>query len=245
MSKGQQVPIYGQYVGIDVAAQTAEVAVRRQGCSERQGFGMAQTESGWQESMQRVLAGGQLAEQTLVVMEATGNYWMCLAASLHRAGCVVRVIHPRQAPHFAQALLQRAKTDAVDAPTLAELAVRLQPTPWTPNPEGYEALLQRLTERASVLNLRQQVRNQLQALRHRTPVVAAVATRRLIRLDPFQGQVDTIDREIEQRRRHEPVWATSAALWLGIQGVGPITAARLFVVTHTFSAGHSAEQLAA
>jgi transposase len=245
MSQGQQASRYAQYVGIDVAAETAEVAVHRPGSSERHGFGIAQTEAGWQELTQRLLAGGQLAEQTLVVMEATGNYWMGLAASLHRAGFVVSVINPLQAHHFAQALLQRAKTDTVDAQTLAELAVRLQPTPWTPTPEVYEALLQRLTERESLLNLRQQVRNQLHALRHRTPVVAAVEARLLSLLDTFQGQVDTIDREIEQMLRHEPVWATSAALLLGIKGVGPITAAWLLVVTHNFSDGHSADQLAA
>ena len=65
-------------------------------------------------------------------------------------------------------------------------------------PVVYEALLQRLTERESLLNLRQQVRNQLHALRHRTPIVAVVEARLVSLLETFQAQVDTIDREIEE-----------------------------------------------
>ncbi len=74
MTKGQLGPMYAQYVGIDVAAETAEVAVQWPGCSEGQGFGIVQTEQGLQDLTQRLLARGQTAEQTLVVMEANGSY---------------------------------------------------------------------------------------------------------------------------------------------------------------------------
>ena len=53
-------------------------------------------------------------------MEATGSYWISLATRLVHEGFVVSVIHPAQAHHFAKALLKRAKTDAIDAQTLAQ-----------------------------------------------------------------------------------------------------------------------------
>jgi len=53
-------------------------------------------------------------------MEATGSYWMSLATRLVHEGFVVSVMHPAQAHHCAQALLKRAKTDAIDAQTLAQ-----------------------------------------------------------------------------------------------------------------------------
>jgi transposase len=67
-----------------------------------------------------------------VVLEATGSSWITLATALHHAGFAVSVINPAQAHAFATALLKRAKTDAIDAQTLAQLAALLQPAPWTP-----------------------------------------------------------------------------------------------------------------
>ena len=37
---------------------------------------------------------------TLVVLEATGSYWITLATTLHQAGYAVSVINPAQAHHF-------------------------------------------------------------------------------------------------------------------------------------------------
>jgi transposase len=46
--------------------------------------------------------------------------------------------------HFAKDLLKRAKTDAIDAQTLAQLTMLLQFAPWTPPPRIYYELQQRL-----------------------------------------------------------------------------------------------------
>lgn len=78
-------------------------------------------------------------------MEATGIYWLALATWLSRQGYAISVVNPTQAHHFAKALLNRAKTDAIDAQTLAQLAALLQPKLWTPPPVIYEELEQRLS----------------------------------------------------------------------------------------------------
>jgi transposase len=59
---------------------------------------------------------------SLVVMEATGGYEMALACALQAAGLAVVVINPKQARDFAKAMGCLAKTDRIDARTLAELA---------------------------------------------------------------------------------------------------------------------------
>jgi transposase len=41
-------------------------------------------------------ATGVLPAETLIVLEATGSYWVRLAASLHSAGFVVSVVNPAQ-----------------------------------------------------------------------------------------------------------------------------------------------------
>ncbi|MFL5801728.1 MAG: hypothetical protein ACJ8CR_08290 [Roseiflexaceae bacterium] len=61
-----------------------------------------------------------------------------------RSYYAISIVNPERARHFALALAIRAKADPIDAQTLAELAARLQPEPWTPPPAIYTELQQRL-----------------------------------------------------------------------------------------------------
>lgn len=94
-----------------------------------------QTPRGFAELLQRLSSLQPEVEAILVVMEATGTYWMRLATFLVDAKIAVSVINPVQAHDFAKArATKRSKTDAIDAQTLAELGARLQPARWTPPP---------------------------------------------------------------------------------------------------------------
>jgi transposase len=61
----------------------------------------------------------------LVVMEATGGYEVALACALQAAGLAVAVLNPKQARDFAKSMGRLAKTDRIDARTLAELGMVL------------------------------------------------------------------------------------------------------------------------
>jgi transposase len=61
----------------------------------------------------------------LVVMEATGGYEAALACALQAAGLAVTVLNPKQARDFAKSMGRLAKTDRIDARTLAELGMVL------------------------------------------------------------------------------------------------------------------------
>ena len=100
-----------------------------------------------------------------------------MATTLHAAGYSVRVLNPMQAHHFAKALLTCAKTDAMDAQTLTQLAAKLQPACWTPPSAVSYELQQRVAQRDALRDLRQPVRNQLHALVQGPVVIAAVRTR--------------------------------------------------------------------
>src|SRR6266704_4571229 len=154
-------PCYDLFVGIDIAATTASVAWMASDRKVSRALTIDQTPQGFTSLQQRLIKPGHLAQSILVVMEATGSYWMTLATTLAQAGFAVSVINPAQAHHFAKALLKRAKTDAIDAQTLAQLAMVLQPEQWMPPPQIYYELQQRLAQRDDLLNLRQQVRNHL------------------------------------------------------------------------------------
>jgi transposase len=201
---------------------------------------------------------GASPHQILVVMEATGIYWMALATSLARQGYAVSIVNPSQAHHFAKALLKRAKTDAIDAQTLAQLAALLQPALWTPPPAIYEELVQRLAQRDSLLLMRGQVRNQLHALRHNPVVVDQVASRMEILEQALLTQIAQIEEELlaflsvelEQTSVAEDsspsqAWTRNIVRLQTIPGIGLITAMWIVVATMNFTLCASAEQAAA
>jgi transposase len=96
------------FVGIDIAAKTYTAAWGSQGQEIGAAQTYSQTQIGHQKLVKALKATGYSSEETLVVLEATGTYWMRVAVVLHRAGYRVSVINPRQAHHFAEALLRQA-----------------------------------------------------------------------------------------------------------------------------------------
>ncbi len=152
------------FVGVDIAATTATITWVTPGTKPSRPFTIAQTPQGFAELCARLSATGYAPSELLIVMEATGTYWMRLATTLADSGYGVRVINPRQAHNFAKTLLKRAKTDGIDAQLLARLGALLQPAPWTPPPAIYTELQQRLVHRDALVAMRQQARQQLHAL---------------------------------------------------------------------------------
>lgn len=168
---------YQLFVGVDIAAATATVAWQTAGVPGPKPLTIEQSPRGFAALQRRLRATGHAPDNILVVMEATGSYWLALATALAEAGFAVSVINAGQAHHFAKALLQRAKTDAIDARTLAQLAALLRPARWSPPPAIHEELRQRLAQRDALIAVRQQVRNQLHALVQGPLVVASVRER--------------------------------------------------------------------
>ncbi len=226
--------LYHLYVGVDVAAQTVTVAWMEPGGRPSPALTVAQTPSGFAALQTRLEETGHAPPATLVVMEATGPYWVTLATTLSQAGFAVAVVNPTQAHHFAKALLKRAKTDAVDARMLAQLAATLQPTPWTPPPAVYTEIQQRLLQRDALVGLRQQARNQRHALVRLPTVVAAVKERLDVLIAMLDAQIEATEAELTEVMRQDPRWAANADLLLSITGIGLLTAAWLLVATVNF-----------
>jgi transposase len=169
---------YQLFVGVDIASRDFTVAFVVPGTQTmRETKSYEQTAFGFEHFVKRLLASGTPPADILVVMEATGGYWVALVTAFYQAGLAVSVINPAQAHYFAKAQLKRAKNDVLDAPTIAELAQALVPACWTPPLQIYYERKPRLSQRASFLELRTQFLNQLHALSVSPIVVAAVRGR--------------------------------------------------------------------
>lgn len=235
---------YQLYVGVDIAAKsfTATWAARPNLAPKAVTF--EQNPSGYQRFQDALTQGGNRPNSTLIVMEATGNYWVALAVTLHQAGYVVSVLNPGQVALFARSLPRRSKTDQLDAHLLVRFAAERQPEPWTPPEQVYHDLRQRLLVRDGLLHMRTQAKNQRHALQQwPVQIPSALASLETV-IAELDTQLSVLEQEIAQVLR-DGAWASSALLLLSTPGLGLVTTAWLLVSTLNFSLAHSPEQLSA
>jgi len=223
------------FVGIDIAAKTLAASWLRPGEAVSRPITLAQSPQGFATLHERLGQTGCVPAEVHVVMEATGSYWIALATTLVHSGYRVSVINPAQAHHFAKALLKRAKTDAIDAQTLAQLAALLQPALWTPPPAVYYEVQQRLAQRDALLDVQRQLMNQLHALLFAPLVIASVKERMEELIETLERQITALDAEVREALAADAAWAASAAHLQSIKGIGLITAAWLLVTRLNFT----------
>lgn len=237
---------YRLYCGIDIAALSASVAIRKSLEDEARLLDIEQTERDYRKLHNRLKRYSATPEQTLIVMEATGTYWMNLALYLFRQGYVVSVINPSTAFHFAKSMLKRDKNDPLDAQMLAEMGIMqhsLLPI-WREPPPVYEDIHQRLTQRDALVHIRVQTQNRRHALSKRTERIDAVEQRTDELLNFLEAQIDCLERELARIYQGEHDWSPSAQYLLSIKGVGVVTTGWLLVATQNFQTFDTAEQAA-
>jgi len=227
-------PRYRLFTGIDVAAKTFTATWTADRAQYAPSVTLAQTSAGIAQFQQHLQATGIAPAETLVVLEATGSYWMALAVALHTAGFAVSVVNPTQTHNWAKSLSRRGKTDPIDARMLTQFAAERQPATWTPPPTIYHELRQRLTARDALLAVRQQMRNQRHALAQWPVSVPAVIAQLDAVIADMEERIAQLDAEITHVL-HDGAWATSAGLLESVPGIGVLTAAWLLVLTVNFS----------
>ncbi len=104
------MPGYRLFVGVDIATPTATVAWQAVGAPATRPLIIEQSPPGFAALERRLRATAHAPAD-----------WLALATALASAGFAASVINAAQAHHFAKALLKRAKTDAIDAGTLAQV----------------------------------------------------------------------------------------------------------------------------
>ena len=200
-------------VGIDVAKAELVVAVRPGGAW----WSVRNDEAGRGRLRERL----QQLAPTLVVLEATGGYERAAVAALAAVRLPVVVVNPRQVRDFARATGQLAKTDRIDADTLALFAERVRPTPRPLADEASGALDALLTRRRQVVGM-------LVAERHRLEHALAPVRRGLrTHIRWLERQRRAVDRDLDATIQQSPVWRAKEDLLRSVPGVGPIVSRTL------------------
>jgi len=196
------------FVGIDVAKATLDLALEPSG----EAWSVPNDAAGIDDLVNRLAPLGP----TLIVLEATGGYEAAVTATLANAGLPVVVTNPRQVRDFAKACGRLAKTDALDARTLARFAARVQPAP-RPLPTEAAQLLDALLTR------RRQLIEMLTAETNRLGVARGPVRRDITQhIRWLKRRLADADGELKAAIQASPVWRAKDDLLQSVPGVGRV-----------------------
>jgi transposase len=202
------------YVGIDVAKEQLQVAVRPGG----EAWSVTNDRPGLRDLVKRLAA----SKAALIVLEATAGMEMPVVAALAAAGLPVVAVNPRNAREFARATGRLAKTDIIDAHVLAQFGEALKP-PLRPLPDAATQELNALVTR------RHQLVEMITAEKNRLAQAVTKAVRASIRehIRWLERRLADIDQDLAGSIRQTPVWREKDELLRSVQGVGPVLSTTL------------------
>jgi transposase len=155
-------------------------------------------------------------------MEATNISYEALATWLHAQDHIVSVVNPARIKGYAQATMQRNKTDKLDSAVIASFCRTHHPAAWQPLSDVQRRLRALVRHRDDLLQTQLQQQNRLRdttdsVVRASLEAVAEVVTK----------QLEAVERAIKEHlAAHEELHA-NLQLLTSIVGIGMITAAKL------------------
>jgi len=156
-----------------------------------------------------------------LVLEATGGLEVPLASALAVAGIPVAVVNPRQVRDFAKATGQLAKTDAIDAQTLARFAEAVRPAPRPLPDEAAQAFSALLTRRRQLIEMLVAEQNRMQ--RAPRPIQQQIQAH----VTWLKQQLAALDEDLTHRIQSTPIWREQEDLLRSVPGIGPVVSRTL------------------
>lgn len=155
-------------------------------------------------------------------MEATNIYWEALATWLHAHGSTVSVVNPARIKGFAQATMQRNKTDKLDSAIIAAFCAKHQPSAWEPQSEEQRRLRALVRHRDDLLQTHLQQQNRL-----RDTSDALVKRSLETVLKTLASELAAIERQLKEHVAAQSTLRTNLTLLTSIVGIGMVTATKL------------------
>lgn len=174
-----------------------------------------------------------LPVNTLVVMEASGPYYLQLACYLTGHNIAVSVVNPLVIRRFSQMRMSRAKTDKKDAMMIAEYGKTEQPGLWH-MPEQHVIALQQMEAVLSNLNKeRTALNNQLESFTHSGMLDKSLKKVLIKELEHKDGLIKKVNNDMEALA--EQHYAQMLSNLESIPGIGRKTAMMLTVLSGGFT----------
>jgi transposase len=203
------------YIGVDVSKNTLEVA--DSGSKETHQF------TNDHEGIRQATKYLTSLHPAGIILEATGNLEMPLAAMLQAESLPVAIINPRQIRDFARATGALAKTDAIDARILALFGLRIKP-------ESRLLPDQEAREMGSLLTRRRQLQEMLIAEGNRlSRADKDIKPNIEDHINWLKEALSNINNDLERRIKNSSTWREKDNLLKGVPGIGKVVSATLII----------------
>lgn len=222
-----------KYVGIDISKEYFDVALPQE--NPYLYLQLPNTLKGFKELLK------QLPPFCVVVMEASGPYYLQLATYLHEKGITVSVVNPLVIRRFCQMRMVRAKTDKKDAQMIAEYGKTEQPVAWEP-PKEYILELKQMQAVSSQLKKHQNALQRQKEAFECSPAISQTA------LNSINTSLQTNIKEQKQLEQEmlQLIQQHHGKMHQNIQtipGIGKKAALLLIAISNGFEKFHTAKQL--
>jgi transposase len=160
--------------------------------------------------------------QVHACMEATNIYYEALAAFLDALGHIVSVVNPARIKGYAQATMQRNKTDKLDSAVIAFFCRTHRPKAWQPLSVEHHHLRALVRHREDLLQTQLQQQNRL---RDTTDSLVRASLQAV--LDIVSSQLEAVGKELKKHLAAHAELHANVELLTSIVGIGILTAAKL------------------
>lgn len=205
-------------VGIDVGKDHLDIALLPSGSLHR----VTNDAAGHAELVSLLQDASADAGIARVVLEATGGYERAAALALADADLPVVIVNPRQTRDFARASGLLAKTDRLDAVSLAQFARAIEPAVRT-LPSREQRHLEDLVHRRRQLVVMIGSEKQRLSASHEPRVRSSIRSL----LDVLKREQRAIEQALLHAVEEDVDWRATMTLLQSVPGVGPIAALTL------------------
>ena len=178
------------------------------------------------------------------IMEATGVYYENLAYYLSEKGFNLCVLLPNKAKNYAKTLENKSKTDSIDARVLTQFGLERKLNKWEEPKQVFKELKSLTRERASLLAMSTQLKNQLHAKTHAFAPSKKSVSRIKSLINYYKKLIKTVEKEIEALLKSDEELDGKVQKLKSIKGVGVITIASILAETNGFALIKNRKQLA-
>jgi transposase len=206
-------------LGIDLAKLTFDATLLTES-GEQHYQSFPNTDAGFSQLQTWLAQYG--VTQLHACMEATNVYYEALASWLYAQGHTVSVVNPARIKGYAQAPMQRNKTDKLDSAVIAFFCRAHHPKAWQPLSDAQRHLRALVRHRDDLLQTQLQQQNRL---RDTTDTLVRASLEAVVEV--VVKQLEAVERAIKEHLAADSELCTNLQLLTSIVGIGMITAAKL------------------
>ena len=201
------------YIGVDVSKDLLDVKVLPSN--------KAQQFSNDDPGIKKFITFVKKIDPQLIVFESTGGLELLAVSSLIEKHLPVVVINPRQVRDFAKATGRLAKTDSIDADTIARFARDIRPEVRPIKDEHTQLLSALNARRRQIVDMLVAEKNRLYSAQK--PNIKSIQEH----IQYLERTLEDINKDINKTIKKSPTWRENDRILQSFKGVGPVVSATL------------------